>query len=431
MRSYQLRHQCQHEGPGSMRANRRFELGVTALSILLSALGACIDDDPHVNPDAPLAEFRFDLPAPVPQSEQPRVLLLLDTSGSMQWREDCACTTPSCSECLPSCEAGERSRWHRVIEALTGSFTSAGCETTARTSADAGLSYDRNYAIPNVQLDGDFEQRNDGLIARFGTYVRFGLATFDSVMAYGTDELVPEAAFDWSKSRATEGMSSYAGADPERRNRARVRADGSVVGRVYYPASAGPYTIDTGIRSKAASEGALILPSADEDRVARHARINQQLLGVRPFGTSPVAAALDDVYFAFEDNHESMVRNYVVLITDGLPDDDFRSFPLPGCDCDAPDTCAGEDPSTMSCPYPLPADAARYLRCGYSDDVCNGPVAGLYVVAQAAANDALRRELDGIAAAGGSDGTRFVSGLGQLNDALDDVLTRIVLATSR
>jgi hypothetical protein len=189
--------------------------------------------------------------------------------------------------------------------------------------------------------------------------------------------------------------------------------------------------IDTGIRSKAASEGALILPSADEDRATRHARIHQQLMGVRPFGTSPVAAAFDDVYFAFEDNPESTTRNYVVLITDGLADDDFRGYPVPGCACDAPDTCAGEDPSAMSCPYPLPADAARYLRCGYSDDRCAGPVAQLFVVAQAAANDALRRELDAIAAAGGSDGPRFVEGLGQLNDALDDVLTRIVLATSR
>jgi hypothetical protein len=414
-----------------VRANRRFQLGITTLSMLLGALGACVDDDPHVNPDTPLAEFRFDVPAPVTESEQPRVLLLLDTSGSMQWREGCACSTPSCSECLPSCEAGERSRWHRVIEALTGSFTSADCETTARTAADAGLSYDRNYAIPNVKLADDIEQRNDGLLARFGGYVRFGLATFDSVLAYGSDELVPEVAFDWPKSRRTEGMSSYAGADPKRRDRARARPDGSMVGRVNYPASAGPYQIDTGIRSKAASEGALILPNTDEDRATRHARINQQLLGVRPFGTSPIAAAFDDLYFAFEDNAESATRSYVVLITDGLADDDFRSFPVPGCDCDSPDTCAGEDPSAMSCPYPLPADAARYLRCGYSDDRCSGPVAQLFVVAQAAAGDALRRELDNIAAAGGSDGPRFVEGLGQLNDALDDVLTRIVLATSR
>lgn len=413
-----------------MRANTRFELGVKTFSILLGALGACVDEDAHLDPNTPLAEFRFDVPAPVAESLQPRVLLLLDTSGSMQWREDCACSTPSCSECLPGCEAGERSRWHRVLEALTGSFTSADCETVARTAADAGLSYDLNYAIPNVELAEDIEQRNDGLLARFGGYVRFGLATFDSVQAYGSDELIPEAAFDWSRNRSTAGMSSYAGADPERRDRPRVRPDGSVVGRVNYPASAGPYLIDTGIRSKAASEGALILPNAEETRAARHGRIIEQLRAVRPFGSSPIAAAFDDVYFALRDNPGGPGRDYVVLITDGPADDDFRNFPLPGCDCDSPDVCAGEDPSTMSCPYPLPANAARHLRCGYSDERCDGPAAQLFVVAQASQEDALRRELESIAAAGGSDGPRFALGLRQLNDALDDVLTRIVIASN-
>ena len=414
-----------------MRANRRFQLGVKAFSIFVAALGACADEDGHVDSSAPLAEFRFDVPAPMPESEQPRVLLLLDTSGSMQWRADCTCSTPSCSECLPSCEAGERSRWHRTIEALTGSFRSADCETTARGAADKGLSYDRNYPIPNVKLADNLEQRNDGLLARFGGYVRFGLATFDSVQSYGSDALVPEGAFDWAKNRSSAGMSSYAGADPERRSQARVRPDGSVVGRLNFPASAGPYLIDTGIRSKAASEGALILPSAEEDRATRHARIVEQLLGVRPFGSSPTAAAFDDIYFALQENPGGAGRDYVVLITDGLADDDFRKFPTPGCDCDSPDACAGEDPSTMSCPYPLPAAAAQYLRCGYSGELCAGPVAQVFVIAQATAEEALRRELESVAAAGGSDGPRFATGLGQLNDALDDVLTRIVLATAR
>jgi len=412
-----------------MRANRRFQIGVKTFSMLLGALGACADEDSHVDPGTPLAEFRFDVPAPLPESQQPRVLLLLDTSGSMQWREDCTCSTPSCSECLPSCEAGERSRWHGVIEALTGSFTSADCEISARTAADAGLSYDRNYAIPNVKLTDDVEQRNDGLLARFGGYVRFGLATFDSVQAYGSDELIPEGAFDWAKNRSSEGMSSYGGADPKRKNKPRDRPDGSVVGRVNYPASAGPYLIDTGIRSKAASEGALVLPSAEEDRATRHQRILEQLRGVRPFGSSPIAAAFDDLYFALRDNPDD-TRDYIVLITDGLADDDFRRFPLPGCDCDSPEACGGEDPSTMSCPYPLPADAARYLRCGYSDERCDGPAAQLFVVAQAAADEALRRELENIAAAGGSDGPRFATRLSELNDALDDVLTRILQATN-
>jgi hypothetical protein len=404
-----------------MRANRRFQLFAIMLG---GALGACADDDPFTDPNTPLAEFRVDVPAPLPESEQPNVLLLLDTSGSMQWREDCSCDAQSgtCSECLPSCEADERSRWHRVLEALTGSFARSDCETTARAD-----SYDRNYVIPNVQLGADLEQRNDGLLARYGTYVRFGLATFDSVPAYGNSELVTQAAFDWSKSHSAEGMSSYAGALPELRDRARVRADGSVVGLLNYPASAGPFLIDTGIRSESAREGALVLPSADESRSARHVRITEQLMGVRPFGTSPIAAALDDAYFALR-RQGSSTGNYVVLITDGPADDDFRKFPTPGCGCRSLETC-GEDPSPMSCPYPLPEDAARYLRCGFDED-CDGPATQLFVVGLTTQAAAAQSQLDAIAAAGGSDAARFVSGLSDLNVTLDDIVQRIVRATT-
>jgi hypothetical protein len=224
-------------------------------------------------------------------------------------------------------------------------------------------------------------------------------------------------------------MSSYAGVDPERSGHARVRADGSVVGRVFYPASAGPFLIDTGIRSQYAPEGALVLPRADEDKGERHARISQQLMGVRPFGTSPVAAALDDAYFALRRTEESDTESYVVLITDGLPDDDFRTFPSPGCDCSTWETC-GENPSSMSCPYPRPADAARHLRCGFSDNRCAGPASQLFVIAQATQDEALSNELGAIAAAGGSDAARFVRGLTELNTALDSVLMRIVQETS-
>lgn len=407
-----------------MRANTRF----AQTFALLLGLGACADEDPNTDPKTPLAEIRFDVPPPVPEAQQPRVLLLLDTSGSMQWREGCVCSTPACSECLPNCGAGERSRWHGVLEALTGSFASASCETIARTADNPDFSYDRNYPIPNIELT-ELEQRNDGLLTRYGAYVRFGVATFDSVTAYGPDTLVTENAFDWARSRKVDGMSSYAGVDPERSGHARVRADGSVVGRVFYPASAGPFLIDTGIRSQYASEGALVLPRADEDKSELHARISKQLMGVRPFGTSPVAAALDDAYFALRRSEESDTQSYVVLITDGLPDDDFRTFPAPGCDCSTWETC-GENPNPMSCPYPLPADAARHLRCGFSDNRCLGPASRLFVIAQATPDETLNNELGAIAAAGGSDAARFVSGLTDLNAALDSVLMRIVQETS-
>lgn len=408
-----------------MRANTRFELCVQTIAVLL--FGACADDDPGTDPDAPLGALRFDVPAPLPEAEQPRVLLLLDSSASMQWREGCACSTAACTECLPDCASGERSRWHGLLEALTGSFASATCETEVRSAERPEFSYDRNYPVPNVRLTS-VDQRGDGLLTRYGNYVRFGLASFDSVPAYGAETLVAESTFDWDQSRKAEGMSSYAGVDPDRTGNPRVRADGSVVGRVFYPASAGPFLIDTGIRSQYASEGALVLPREDEDRYARHGRILKQLFGVRPFGTSPIAAALDDVYFALRRSPQS-TPGYVVLITDSAPDDDFRSFPSPGCDCSSWETC-GENPSAMSCPYPLPADAARHLRCGFSDNRCDGPATRLFVIALAEPGEPLRGELDPIAAAGGSDATRFVSGLSELNNALDSVLMRIVQETS-
>src|SRR5438874_1846658 len=34
---------------------------------------------------------------------QPFVMVIVDTSGSMEWLPNCNCTTPSCLECLPDC----------------------------------------------------------------------------------------------------------------------------------------------------------------------------------------------------------------------------------------------------------------------------------------------------------------------------------------
>lgn len=409
-----------------MRADTGFLVCLTSLAAFLAG---CADDDPFIDPNAPLAELRADLPNPLPANEQARVVFLLDTSGSMQWRESCTCEAPPCDECLPSCEMGERSRWLEVIEALTGSFSRFGCEARPRTSYD-DFTYDRDYPIPSVALTPDVKQRDDGILDNFATHVRFGVATFDSMPSYGNGELVPEQAFDWKKSRSEEGMSSYAGSAPGKPSEARKRADGSVVGRVSYPGSAGPFIIDTGIRSERASEGALVLPALDETSPERKQRVVHQLFGVRPFGTSPVAAALDDLYFALRQHPlEAPAKTFVVLITDGLVDDDFRRFPAPGCDCATFEEC-GEDPSNMSCPYPRSEDAARHLRCGFEADACAGPLEKLYVVSTAAPVLRLQQELDGIAAAGGSEAARFVTGTSGLYSALDDIVSRILWDTS-
>lgn len=392
-------------------------------SLLATALFACADDDPDaIDPAPPIAESRLGAPEEI---ASPRVVLLLDTSGSMQWRGDCTCSSPSCAECLPSCEAQQRSRWHLVLEALTGSFESFGCRHQLRTASE-GATYDLDYPIPNIALAPFVEQRSDGLLARYEERVGFGVATFDSVPAYGSTELVAENAFDYARSRDVEGMSSYAGSDPRRATRARSRPDGSTVGRVYYPKSAGPFLIDTGIRSQQAPEGALVLPGEGESARERTLRITDQLLDVRPFGGSPTAAALDDLYFALDHAaRPTTPKTYVVLITDGLPDDDFRRFPQPGCGCSSFEEC-GEDPSAMSCPYPLPSEAAQHLRCGFEPDGCDGPADTLFVVALLSQDEeAVQQGLDAIAAAGGSGRARFASSLTELTAVLDAIVDPI------
>lgn len=408
-----------------MRAGHRAKLSlVTATGLLLSGLGACADDDPHAfDPRPPLAENRLD--SPPAGAAQPRVLLLLDSSGSMERRADCSCRTTRCDECLPSCEAEERSRWHLVLEALTGSFTRFACRYEQRTTSQ-GATYDRGYAIPHVALTQDVAQRDDGLLSRFGAQVRFGVATLDSVPGYGSSELVPEPAFDWTRSQGEQGMNSYAGRDPHRPARARVRPDGSEVGKLYYPASAGPFLLDTGIRSEDAAEGALVMPQADETPESRRGRIVDQLWGVRPFGGSPIAAALDDLDFALDTHPEgAAAKTYLVLITDGPPDDDFRRFPSPGCDCASWQAC-GEDPQAMSCPYPLATQAAQHLRCGFDPEGCDGALDQLFVIGLAPRDETLGRELDDLAAAGGSREAHFVRSLAALNAQLDAILNTAI-----
>ena len=101
-------------------------------------------------------------------------------------------------------------------------------------------------------------------------------------------------------------------------------------------------------------------------------------------------------------------RPYVILITDGYPDDDYRSF---GCDCQktrdpmSTDFCGGGSnvPSKMHCPYPMPEEAAHELACGQGRSCDAGPSERVYVVGYAIDDSDVADRLDAIAAAGGTD----------------------------
>src|ERR1041384_1589560 len=59
---------------------------------------------------------------------QPFVMVIVDSSGSMEYLPNCTCSTLGCSECLPNCgltndmagepPAGKKNRWATLLEAL-------------------------------------------------------------------------------------------------------------------------------------------------------------------------------------------------------------------------------------------------------------------------------------------------------------------------
>jgi len=391
-----------------------------------AACAGCADDDAQAFDLPPTAASTLGLPDPLPREQQPLVLLILDSSGSMERRLGCGCESASCVECLPDCGAGQRSRWLDVLEALTGSYEDYACSRQPRPGGEEG-GYDRDYGIPHVQLAAETRQRADGLLDRVGSHARFAVATLDSARSYGRDELVGMRGFDWQKSRGAFGMYSYAGAQSARMQKPRVREDGSVVGKLFFPGASEPFLIDTGLRSADASEGALIIPSLDDAPANVRATIAQQLRNVRAYGGSPLAAALDDAQFALThlSPRQAAPRTYVVLITDGPADDDFRQLPSPGCACASPQEC-GEDPASMSCPYPLPADAAAQLHCGFSNAACDGAAEAVYVLGLGTAEAAEREALSALAAAGGSVSARFAADASELRTRLDELLQAIL-----
>lgn len=348
---------------------------------------------------------------------KPQVLLLIDTSGSMSYRADCECPeTGSCSHCLPDCNAGERPRWHDVLDAVTGRLLDYGCTEWERT-AENGATYDEQYSLPFYRFADTVRQLSDGVLDRYRDQVQFGLATFDSMRTYrDAGDLV--TLFDVARSEGVEGMFSYGSVS----GGPRTRPDGTVVGRLRYPTATQAHFVDNGIRNARATEGALIMPG-DADVIAQ---IKSQLLGVRPYGGTPTAAALDDLYFAFSEAAATNGKRHVILLTDGIPDDDFREYPNPGCACALRGDCPpDEDPDLMGCPYPTAYEAAEALRCGYDESGCAGPVDALHVVVFADPRDHALNVAQNLASLGGGNAFE-ASGAEALTLTLDVLLSNLV-----
>ena len=315
----------------------------------------------------------------------PDVMLLVDTSGSMDYKTS--------SNAFPTCRysgvtdtgaTSERSRWIDLVEVLTGSINNYDCQRLDRGSAnfksEYGLSggnpYDYLYTNPynrpasNGCVAGpgalslvnpalfppgaikfhptdnalatctNFDQASDGIMDSFVNDVRFGLMTFDTE---------PNAAKD------VTGLWSYYLGSP---------VMGEPAGCIV------PQPQEVGVRNSSAPpwEGRAVgfgnpATGSSLDQKTRNDMIQKVLLTTRPYGATPIAGMLDDArnYFLNDTSADPLDSSFsfgpqsdpaiscrhkaIVLLSDGQPNMDLRPFCEPA-----------------GCPYLKPEDIAQDLK---------------------------------------------------------------------
>jgi type IV pilus assembly protein PilY1 len=309
----------------------------------------------------------------------PNVLLLVDTSGSMDYKTG-SNTFPSChySGGNVTAQTSERSRWIDLVEVLTGSIPSYDCQRLDRNSSDFKNEYSNPYdflypnpfhrPVSNLCVAGPgtldasnkalfpstairyhqynntatactFAQAADGVLDAFESDVRFGLMTFDTE---------PSAAKDvtglWSYYIGAPSTGKPVGCSENQDQEVGVRNS-----------NAPPW------EGRAVGFGNPALGSTDFK--TRNAMIQQVLLATRPYGATPIAGMLDDArtYFVEDtsadplnpsikfgplgDPAEKCRRKSIVLLSDGQPNLDLRPFCEPG-----------------GCPYEKAEDIALDLK---------------------------------------------------------------------
>ena len=397
----------------------RFWLHFALTSLLLASLGT---------------GTKVSAQAPDIRNIRPHVVLLVDTSGSMERKPNCICTTPACLECLPLCSAGtyEQNRWSVVAQALAGEFSPYECNSDTRIGGIYTGEYDEGYFLPHIQLPQEIatyagSQSGNGVLDIYLERIKFGLMTFDSIGTLSDrPPLVTQSTFTTApfpaESIGTKGMYSFAGDRP-----------------YTFPGAGGVvYMLNSGARSAAAPEGGLVSVGADStaSMTSTNASIQATVLGdvglgknpLRPFGSTPTAALVTDLQY-FLQNDTDITQKTVdpgpgdpyydcrarsaVLITDGFPNGDMRGPPV---NCQA----LGQPVGASGCPYEEVADTVSAM-------IAAGELDKFYVIgfaldgdaAQVAAVEAL---LNDIASVGGTDQAFLVADRAELVTALSTAL---------
>src|SRR5262249_14637341 len=141
------------------------------------------------------------------------VMLVVDSSGSMEDLPACICPDPKdddCEEGKPNCDllntfneppkslAGKElkeNRWAVTLESLTGKFKNFQCNRLPRTTLNGFNGYDEGYSIPYYQpwdcttgercdYPGPQIQETNGILDNYRDTLRFGLITFDGEYTY-------------------------------------------------------------------------------------------------------------------------------------------------------------------------------------------------------------------------------------------------------
>ncbi len=371
--------------------------------------------------------------APDIRNIRPHVVLLVDTSGSMERKPDCLCTTPACLECLPLCSAGtyEENRWALVAQALTGEFSPYECNADTRIGGIYTGQYDEGYFLPHIQLPQEIgtytgTQSGNGVLDTYLERIKFGLMTFDSIGTL-TDQppLVTQGTFTTApfpaESAGTKGMYSY-GADKP----------------FSFPGALTTYMLNNGARSASAPEGGLVSVGGDSTAAmtSTNASIQATVLGdsgfgknpLRPFGATPTAALVDDLQTFLQTDPDIIQKTVdpgpgdayygcrprsAILITDGFPNGDMRGSPV-SCEM------LGQPVGATGCPYRLITDTV-------SDMISNSELDNFYVIGFALDGDptevaAVEALLDDIASVGDTDSAYLVSDRAELVSALSTIL---------
>ena len=332
-----------------------------------------------------------------------------------------------CNDCLPNCSGqlppvaplgfgpAERSRLQTLVEVLTGEPSNP-TDTSARTcrmvqrNSTGGFTTDEvdyDYPIPHYEWNIT-STVNPGILDKFEKDVDFGLMTFDGTPGWTAGEqLIESTAWTAANAVSPAGGLSY-GEDKDftflgcngTTYTINVGAKGYALdnwpgtdgtqypnswssGTTYLgamapfssdPAHAFTWTQNTGGRF---SFDASSNPNPTDDI----ARILKQ---VRPYGSTPIAGMLDDIRYSYatmgepgyrgigvsgrEDLYGRCRKNFVVLLTDGYPNLEFRGAPF-HCEADG-----------FDCPYDRAEDIVADLVKDAGEALDNEMVDGVFVI---------------------------------------------------